>query len=111
MSRSRTPSTIRASQASSTRCSTAWRTRRSAPTFRDNAMARRGRIGEFELIARYFAPLAKGFAGARGLKSDNAFLVADGRHDLVVKTDTIVSGVHFLVDEKPERIAAKALRV
>jgi thiamine-monophosphate kinase len=74
-------------------------------------MARRGRIGEFELIARYFAPLAKGFTGARGLKSDNAFLVADGRHDLVVKTDTIVSGVHFLADEKPERIAAKALRV
>src|SRR5579862_832938 len=73
-------------------------------------MARR-RIGEFELIAKYFAPLAKGFAGARGLESDNAFLPADPRHDLVVKTDTIVSGVHFLADEKPETIAAKALRV
>ena len=33
------------------------------------------------------------------------------RHDLVVKTDTIVSGVHFLADEKPELVAAKALRV
>ena len=73
-------------------------------------MARR-RIGEFELIARYFAPLAKGFAGARGLESDNAFLPADSRHDLVVKTDTIVSGVHFLADEKPELVAARALRV
>ena len=31
--------------------------------------------------------------------------------DLVVKTDTIVSGVHFLADEKPEFVAAKALRV
>ena len=40
-------------------------------------MARR--IGEFELIARYFAPLAKGFKGARALKSDNAFLAADQR--------------------------------
>ena len=69
------------------------------------------RIGEFELIARYFAPLANGFAGAGGLKSDNAFLPADPRHDLVVKTDTIVSGVHFLADEKPELVAAKALRV
>jgi thiamine-monophosphate kinase len=69
------------------------------------------RSGEFELIARYFAPLAKGFAGARGLQSDNAFLPADPRHDLVVKTDTIVSGVHFLTDEKPELVAAKALRV
>jgi len=69
------------------------------------------RIGEFELIARYFAPLAKGFAGAGGLKSDNAFLAGDARHDLVVKTDTIVSGVHFLADEKPGLVGARALRV
>lgn len=74
-------------------------------------MARRRRIGEFELIARYFAPLARTFPGAGGLESDNAFLPADGRHDTAVKTDTIVSGVHFLHDESPERVAAKALRV
>jgi thiamine-monophosphate kinase len=74
-------------------------------------MAGRRRIGEFELIARYFAPLARGFAGARGLTSDNAFLPADARHDLVVKTDTVVSGVHFLAEERPEFVAAKALRV
>src|SRR6266446_4048270 len=74
-------------------------------------MARTRRIGEFPLIARYFAPLARGFKGARGLKSDNAFLAVDGRHDLVVKTDTIVAGVHFLADEKPGLVAAKALRV
>ena len=74
-------------------------------------MARRGRPGEFELIARYFAPLAKGFGGARGLKSDNAFLAPDPRYDLVVKTDTMVAGVHFLADEKPQIVAAKALRV
>jgi len=69
------------------------------------------RSGEFELIARYFAPLAKGFAGARGLKSDNAFLPGDSRHDIVVKTDTIVSGVHFLADEKSGLVAQRALRV
>lgn len=74
-------------------------------------MSRRQRIGEFELIARYFAPLARGFKGAGGLKSDNAFLAADPRHDLVVKTDTVVAGVHFLADEEPEFVAAKALRV
>ncbi len=74
-------------------------------------MARSRRIGEFELIARYFAPLARGFKGARGLKSDNAFLAVDRRHDLVVKTDTIVAGVHFLAGEKPELVAARALRV
>src|SRR5471032_1155369 len=74
-------------------------------------MARAARLGEFELIHRYFAPLAKGFKGAGGLKSDNAFLAADARRDLVVKTDTIVAGVHFLADEKPEVVGAKALRV
>ena len=74
-------------------------------------MARSGRIGEFELIARYFAPLAQSFAGAGGLLSDNAFLPADPRRDLVVKTDTVVAGVHFLADERPDIVAAKALRV
>lgn len=72
---------------------------------------RRRRIGEFELIARYFAPLAKSFPGAGGLLSDNAFLPADAGRDLVVKTDTVVAGVHFLADEKAELVAAKALRV
>lgn len=74
-------------------------------------MARRRRPGEFALIARYFAPLARGFAGAGGLESDNAFLPADAAHDLAVKTDTVVAGVHFLEDEAPGRVAAKALRV
>ena len=74
-------------------------------------MARARRLGEFELIARYFAPLARDFEGAGGLQSDNAFLPADARHDLVVKTDTVVAGVHFLADDLPGRIAAKALRV
>lgn len=71
----------------------------------------RAKPGEFQLIARYFAPLARSFAGADGLRSDNAFLAADGKHDLVVKTDTVVAGVHFLADERPEFVAAKALRV
>jgi thiamine-monophosphate kinase len=74
-------------------------------------MARQRRVGEFKLIARYFAPLAERFEGARGLLSDNAFLPADARHDLVVKTDTIVAGVDYLPDERPEYIAAKAVRV
>jgi thiamine-monophosphate kinase len=74
-------------------------------------VARPRRFGEFELIARYFAPLARGFTGARGLKSDNAYFPGDARHDLAVKTDGIVEGVHFLPDEKPEYVAARALRV
>ncbi len=74
-------------------------------------MPRRRRLGEFELIARYFVPLARGFSGARGLASDNAFLASDPRHDLVVKTDSVIAGVHFLADERPANVAAKALRV
>jgi thiamine-monophosphate kinase len=74
-------------------------------------MARARRSGEFELIARHFAPLARGFSGALGLKSDNAFISADARHDLVVKTDTIVAGVHYLAGEKPGLVARRALRV
>ena len=73
--------------------------------------ASRRRVGEFELIARHFAPLARNFAGAGGLESDNAFLASDRRHDTAVKTDTVVAGVHFLDDETPERVAAKALRM
>jgi thiamine-monophosphate kinase len=74
-------------------------------------VSRRRRSGEFELIERYFAPLARGFEGARALQSDNAYLAADRRHDLAVKTDTIVEGVHYLRDEKPGLVAARALRV
>jgi thiamine-monophosphate kinase len=74
-------------------------------------MAARRRIGEFELIAKYFAPLARDFPGARELKSDNAFLPADPYHDLVVKTDTIVAGVHFPADERGDLVGQRALAV
>ena len=68
-------------------------------------------LGEFELIARYFAPLAKGFPGAFGLLDDAAVIAALPGHELVAKTDAIVGGVHFLLDDPPELIARKALRV
>jgi len=67
--------------------------------------------GEFELIETWFAPLSASFSGAFGLTDDAAVLdVADGRN-LVVTTDMLVSGVHFLDDTPPAYIAAKALRV
>lgn len=67
--------------------------------------------GEFELIARYFAPLAKGFPGAYGLADDAAVIAALPGHELVAKTDAIVGGVHFYLDDPPALIARKALRV
>ncbi|CAO3422728.1 thiamine-phosphate kinase [Azospirillum doebereinerae] len=67
-------------------------------------------LGEFGRIARFFKPLAAGFAGARGLRDDAAvFAVPEGR-ELVVTTDATVAGVHFFPDDDPGDIAAKLLR-
>ena len=66
--------------------------------------------GEFEIIARIFAPLAKD-TGALGLKDDAAVLVMTEGHELVVTCDTIVEGVHFLKDDPPHSIGHKALAV
>ncbi len=63
---------------------------------------------EFEVIRTLFAPLATD-AGARGLVDDAAIITAGG--DLVVTTDAIVEGVHFLANDPIETIASKALRV
>jgi thiamine-monophosphate kinase len=65
--------------------------------------------GEDSLIARYFRPLASD-PGAFNLTDDAAVLRARG-DDLVVTTDAIVEGVHFLLDDPPDTIARKALRV
>lgn len=69
------------------------------------------RLGEFELIAKYFAPLAAQEPGAFGLKDDAALLRPKPGHDLVLKTDAVVSGVHFLAEDPPETVAQKVLRV
>lgn len=68
------------------------------------------RPGEFELIARYFAPLATARA-ALALADDAAEIRARPGDDLVVTTDLIAAGVHFFPDDPPESIARKALRV
>jgi thiamine-monophosphate kinase len=65
--------------------------------------------GEDSLIARYFKPIATD-PGAFALTDDAAILKAGG-DDIVVTTDAIVEGVHFLPDDPPETLARKALRV
>lgn len=67
--------------------------------------------GEFDLIARYFAPLAEGAAGAFGLSDDAAVLPCAAADELVTTLDTLISGVHFRPDDPPDRVARKALRV
>src|SRR5262245_13170972 len=65
--------------------------------------------GEHSLIARYFKPLAK-HPGAFNLDDDAAALRSGG-DDIVVTTDAIVEGVHFLPKDPPTTLARKALRV
>jgi thiamine-monophosphate kinase len=64
---------------------------------------------EDSLIARYFRPLATD-PGAFNLGDDAAVLKPSG-DDIVVTTDAIVEGVHFLANDPPDTVARKALRV
>ena len=64
---------------------------------------------EDSLIARYFKPLATD-PGAFGLVDDAAVLSSSGE-DIVVTTDAVVEGVHYLATDPPDTIARKALRV
>ena len=63
---------------------------------------------EDSLIARYFKPLATD-PGAFGLVDDAAVLSSSG-DDIVVTTDAVVEGVHYLAGDPPDTIARKALR-
>jgi thiamine-monophosphate kinase len=65
---------------------------------------------ESRLIARYFKPLAT-HPGAFGLADDAAAITPPPGHDLVLKTDGLIGGVHFFPDDPPDGVARKALRV
>ncbi len=65
--------------------------------------------GEFERIARYFAPLAGDFG--LGLLDDAALLTPPPGRTLVLTADAIVAGIHFLPDDPPDLVARKLLRV
>ena len=64
-----------------------------------------------EAIVALLAPLTEGVPGAFGLKDDCALLTPEPGTELVLKTDPVAEGVHFLPGEAPEDIAWKALAV
>jgi thiamine-monophosphate kinase len=66
-------------------------------------------LSEFDLIADHFAPIAA--PGGLGLLDDAAILSLPRGHELVISKDMLVEAVHFLPDDLPGLIAAKALRV
>ena len=78
-------------------------------------MARNGSQDETlpgeEAIVRLLAPLAQGFAGAFDLQDDCALLTPEPGTELVLKTDPVAEGIHFLTDDAPEDVAWKALAV
>jgi len=66
---------------------------------------------EFEMIRDYFRPLTMDRAEAGGLLDDAAVLEIPRDFDLVMSSDTLNSGVHFMDNESPANIAHKCLRV
>jgi len=69
-------------------------------------------VMEFELIERYFT----GCGSERddvvlGVGDDAAILSLPAMHELVVSTDTLVAGIHFLPDVDPCSLGHKALAV
>lgn len=67
--------------------------------------------GEFALIERYLAPLAKDFAPALRLKDDAAVFAPPPGQDIVITADAMVEGIHFFPDDPPDNVARKLLRV
>ena len=65
---------------------------------------------EDRLIARYFKPLAK-HPGTFGFSDDASAITPPAGHDLVLKTDGLIAGVHFFPDDPADGVARKALRV
>lgn len=65
-------------------------------------------IGEFEIIRKFFAPLADDASGAFGLLDDAAVI---GENEFVVTKDLMVGGLHFLSDDPLDQVARKLLRV
>jgi thiamine-monophosphate kinase len=68
-----------------------------------------GRPSEDELIQTFFAPLAG--PGGLGLRDDAAVLTPPVGQDLVLTTDIVIAGIHFLPDDPAALVARKALRV
>ncbi len=69
------------------------------------------RTGEFDLIDSLFAPLASGVPGALGLADDAAVLQPRDGTEIVVTTDALVAGIHFHLDDPPDLVGQKLLRV
>ena len=72
-------------------------------------MAAGPHLGEFERIARFFAPLAG--AGSLGLIDDVALIDGPDGEQYALTTDAIIAGIDYFPDDPPGLVAQKLLRV
>jgi len=69
-------------------------------------------LSEFNLIERFFCRQKMGNGATRiGIGDDGAILSLSSQSELVVSTDTLVEGVHFLPRTDPGSLGHKALAV
>ncbi|MCG8506107.1 MAG: thiamine-phosphate kinase [Sphingomonadales bacterium] len=66
-------------------------------------------MDEFDVIREIFAPLAPEGAPAFGLTDDAAVLSPEAGRSLVISTDMLAAGTHFLPDDQPDVVAARSL--
>ncbi len=73
------------------------------------------RLSEFDMIARYFAPLTRDLPSSLGhafdLKDDAALLRVPKNKELVITKDALVADVHFFSSDDPSLVARKLIRV
>src|SRR5258706_310500 len=115
MSMSRMRSSTRTRPAWSTRCSISSRGNCVPPSSAGPGRAIVARdipdgSPEDRLISRIFKPLAK-HPGTFGFSDDASAVTPPAGHDLVLKTDGLIAGVHFFADDPADGVARKALRV
>jgi thiamine-monophosphate kinase len=67
-------------------------------------------LTEFQRIARFFKPLSDGFPGAFGLGDDAAAFTPPAGQEVVITTDAMTEGVHFMRKQGVQSIAARLMR-
>lgn len=72
-------------------------------------MKTKAALGEFEIIGRFFAPLASSAPQSFALTDDAAVISVAPEYGVAVSTDTLIEGVHFLSTDTATDIAAKGL--
>ena len=66
---------------------------------------------EFSIIQRYFSNLGEPQSGTRlGVGDDAAVIEVPPDHQLVISSDTLISGVHFLPKDPLDLVAQKLIR-